>query len=579
MPHAVSRTLTALVLAAVLATPLQAEGDGDAGAYLAARVAESQNDFRAAAGWYGKAILSDSGNLRLLEGAILAELGNGDFPIAVEAARQLKALEGPPSQLAEFALLADEAMREDYAAILAAAEGDRDLGELVNALVKAWAHVGTGKMSDAITAFDAVAATKGLEAFGLYHKALALASVGDLEGADEILSGRASGPVFVMRRGVLAHAQILSGLERNADALALLDRSFGPGPDPIIDALRRRLEAGEPVPFDTVRTARDGIAEVFFTVSTALNGEADAVYTLLHLRVAGYLRPDHTDALLLTADVLDGLGQHQLAVETYALFTPENPAFVSAEIGRASALRSQDKSDAALEALQALARSHGDLLGVQFALGDLLRMEERFDEAEVAYTAAIDLLPEVGEDDWVLFFYRGICHEQSKDWAAAEADFRRSLELNGNQPQVLNYLGYGLVDRGEKLDEALGMIEKAVAADPDKGYIIDSLAWAYFRLGRYEDALEPMERASLLEPVDPIVTDHLGDVYWMVGRKLEAQFQWRRALSFDPTEKDGERIRRKLEIGLDAVMADEAGAAATPSAPVEAAETAPDNGG
>jgi tetratricopeptide (TPR) repeat protein len=579
MPHAVSRTLTALVLAAVLATPLRAEGGGDAGAYLAARVAESQNDFRAAAGWYGKAILSDSGNLRLLEGAILAELGNGDFAIAVEAARQLKALEGPPSQLAEFALLADEAMREDYAAILAAAEGDRDLGELVNALVKAWAHVGTGKMSDAITAFDAVAATKGLEAFGLYHKALALASVGDLEGADEILSGRASGPVFVMRRGVLAHAQILSGLERNADALALLDRSFGPGPDPIIDALRRRLEAGEPVPFDTVRTARDGIAEVFFTVSTALNGEADAVYTLLHLRVAGYLRPDHTDALLLTADVLDGLGQHQLAVETYALFTPENPAFVSAEIGRASALRSQDKSDAALEALQALARSHGDLLGVQFALGDLLRMEERFDEAEVAYTAAIDLLPEVGEDDWVLFFYRGICHEQSKDWAAAEADFRRSLELNGNQPQVLNYLGYGLVDRGEKLDEALGMIEKAVAADPDKGYIIDSLAWAYFRLGRYEDALEPMERASLLEPVDPIVTDHLGDVYWMVGRKLEAQFQWRRALSFDPTEKDGERIRRKLEIGLDAVMADEAAAAATPSAPVEAAETAPDNGG
>ncbi len=576
MPHAVSRTLTALVLAAVLATPLRAEGDGDAGAYLAARVAESQNDFRAAAGWYGKAILADSGNLRLLEGALLSELGNGDFAIATEAARQLKALEGPPSQLAELALLADEAMREDYAAILAAAEGDRDLGELVNALVVAWAHVGTGKMSDAITAFDAIAATKGLEAFGLYHKALALASVGDLEGADEILSGRAAGPVFVMRRGVLAHAQILSGLERNADALALLDRSFGPGPDPIIDALRRRLEAGEPVPFDTVRTARDGIAEVFFTVSTALNGEADAVYTLLHLRVAGYLRPDHADALLLTADVLDGLGQHQLAEETYALFAPEDPAFVSAEIGRAGALRAQGKSDAALEALQALARSHGDLLGVQFALGDLLRMEERFDEAEVAYTAAIDLLPEVTEDDWVLFFYRGICHEQSKDWAAAEADFRRSLDLNGNQPQVLNYLGYGLVDRGEKLDEALGLIEKAVAADPDKGYIIDSLAWAYFRLGRYDDALEPMERASLLEPVDPIVTDHLGDVYWMVGRKLEARFQWRRALSFDPTEKDAERIRRKLEVGLDAVMADEAGAAAAPSAPVEAAT---DNGG
>lgn len=568
MPHA-TRILSALALAAVLGAPARAE-DGDAGAYLAARVAESENDFRAAAGWYGRAIIADSGNPRLLEGAILAELGNGDFPLAIEAAGRLKALGGQTSQLAEFALLADEAQREDYAAILAASEGSRDLGDLVNALVAAWARVGQGSMTDALAAFDALTETRGLEAFGYYHKALALASVGDFEGADEILSGRAAGPIFVMRRGIFAHVQILSQLERNADALELLDRSFGTEPDPIVDALRLRLQAGEPIPFDTVRTARDGIAEVFFSVGTALNGDADAVYTLLHLRVAGYLRPDHSDAILLTADVLEGLGQHQLAAETFASFPPDDPNYVSAEIGRAGSLRSQGKPDAAIEALQTLARSHGNLLSVQFALGDMLRMEERFDEAEVAYTAAIDLLPEVTEDDWVLFFYRGICHEQSKDWAPAEADFRRALELNPTQPQVLNYLGYGLVDRGEKLDEALGMIEKAVAGDPDKGYIIDSLAWALFKLGRYEEALEPMERASLLEPVDPIVTDHLGDVYWMVGRKLEARFQWRRALSFEPTEKDAERIRRKLEVGLDVVMAEEAGAAA---APVEAAGT------
>jgi tetratricopeptide (TPR) repeat protein len=559
MLHIVSRTLTALVLAAAIGSPLRAEGEGDAGAYLAARVAESQNDFRAAAGWYGKAILSDSGNPQLLEGAILAELASGNLAIAAEAASILKALGGATSQLGEFALLADEASREDYAALLAAVDAGRDLGDLVDELVIAWAKVGEGRMSEALDAFDAVTQTKGLEAFGYYHKALALALVGDFEGADAILSGRAAGPIVVMRRGILAHAQILSQLERNADALALLDRSFGTGPDPIIDPVRRRLEAGEPLPFETVRSARDGIAEVFYTVSTALNGDADAVYTLLHLRVAGFLRPDHSDALLLTADVLESLGQHQLAVDTYALFPAEDPSYVSAEIGRAGSLRSLGKSDAAVEALQSLARSHGGYLGVQFALGDILRMEERFDEAEIAYGAAIDLLPEITERDWVLFFYRGISHEQSKDWDAAEADFRRALELNPSQPQVLNYLGYGLVDRGEKLDEALGMIERAVAADPNKGYIIDSLAWAYFRLGRYEEALEPMERASLLEPVDPIVTDHLGDVYWMVGRKLEAQFQWRRALSFDPTEKDAERIRRKLDIGLDAVMAEEAG--------------------
>jgi tetratricopeptide (TPR) repeat protein len=561
MPNALSCSLSVLVLAAILASPLQAEDNLDAGAYLAARVAEARNDFAAAAGWYGKSMLTDSGNPQLLEGAIMAEVGNGDFGLAIEAAKQLVAKGGPPSQLAQLALLADEAQREDYAAIVAAAGKGRDLGDLVNALVLAWAKVGEGKMSEGLAAFDAVTKTKGLEAFGYYHKALAMALAGDLEGADAILSGKVAGPIQVTRHGVLAHAEILSQLERNADALALLDRSFGPGPDPIIDGLRRRLQAGEPVPFDTIRSPRDGIAEVFFSVATALNGEADAVYTLLHLRVAGYLQPTHSDAILLTADVLETLGQHQLAADTYASFAPDSPSYVAAEIGRAGALRAMGQVDAAIEALRALSRSHPDLINVQFALGDMLRLEDRFDEGEAAYSAAIALLPKESADDWVLFFYRGICHEQSKDWAAAEADFREALTLNPDQPQVLNYLGYGLVDRGEKLDEALGMIERAVKASPNEGYIIDSLAWAFFRLGRYDEALEPMEKAAAIEKFDPIVTDHLGDVYWMVGRKLEARFQWRRALSFEPTEKDALRIRRKLELGLDAVMTEEAAAA------------------
>ena len=557
MRSAMTRTLTALILAASLAAPVRAEEKIDSGAYLAARIAETENDFRAAAGWYGKAILANSGNPQLLDGAILAEIGIGDFALATEAARLRKALDGEVSQLAELALFADEAKREDYAALLAGAEGGRDLGDLANSLVVAWAKVGEGKMSEALDDFDALTKKKGFEAFGYYHKALALASVGDFEGADVILSGKAAGPITVMRRGVFAHAQILSQLERNADAIALLDKAFGTAPDPVVDPIRHRLQAGEPIPFDIVTSARDGIAEVFFTISTALNGEADPVYTLLHLRIAGYLRPDHADALLMTADVLEELGQHDLAAETYAAFPPEDPTYVTAEVGRASALRAQGKSDAAIEALQTLARSHGDLLGVQFALADLLRSQDRFDEAEVAYSAAIELAKAAKSENWVLYFYRGICHEQSKDWAPAEADFRKALDLNPTQPQVLNYLGYGLVDRGEKLDEALGMIEKAVAADPEQGYIIDSLAWAYFKLGRYADALKPMEKASLLEPVDPIVTDHLGDVYWKNDRKLEARFQWRRALSFEPTDTDKTRILRKIEVGLDVVMAEE----------------------
>jgi len=123
---------------------------------------------------------------------------------------------------------------------------------------------------------------------------------------------------------------------------------------------------------------------------------------------------------------------------------------------------------------------------------------------------------------------------------------------------VLNYLGYGLVEKRLKLDEAQKMIETAVAKRPDDGYITDSLGWVLYQFGKFEEAVAPMERAIELLPVDPIINDHLGDVYWKVGRKLEARFQWRRAMSFKPEEKDLARIRLKLEIGLDEVLKREA---------------------
>ena len=548
--------LALALLTAALPATAQDQGEAPAGAYLAARVAASENDFREAAHWYD--IVLDSGvtTPALLEGAIIANLGLGQVDRAAELSRRLLQT-GGQSQSAAIALLADQAGRDDYRAILADIEAGASVGKLLDSLVTAWATLGDGRMSDAIAGFDTIAKSPGLEAFGLYHKALALAAAGDFEGADNILSGREAGAIAVTRRGIIAHVQILSQLERNPDALALIDRSFGPEPDPQLDLLRARLKTPDVLPFDVVRNPTDGIAEVFFTLATALRGEADDAYTLIYARVVTHLRPDHSEAALLAAELLERLDQPSLAGETYATIRPEDPAYYVAEIGRANTLVAAGKPDAGLEVLQSLARSHGNIVAVQMALGDALRRSERFADAVPAYDAAIALIATPDPRHWGLFYTRGICHERLGQWDQAEADFRTALKLSPDQPQVLNYLGYSFVDRGENLDKALAMIERAVAAQPDAGYIIDSLAWAYFRLGRYADAVEPMERAALLEPVDAVVTDHLGDVYWAVGRKLEARFQWHRALSFDPQPAEADRIRRKLDIGLDAVLAEE----------------------
>jgi Flp pilus assembly protein TadD len=122
----------------------------------------------------------------------------------------------------------------------------------------------------------------------------------------------------------------------------------------------------------------------------------------------------------------------------------------------------------------------------------------------------------------------------------------------------LNYLGYSLVEKRLNLEEAQIMIETALATQPNNGAIADSLGWVFYRLGKFQDAVAPMEKAVQLEANDPVINDHLGDVYWMVDRKREAEFQWRRAISFQPDEGDLARIRRKLEFGLDVVLAEEA---------------------
>ena len=548
------RFLTALVIG--LATALPGVAQTNSGAYLAARHAGAQSDFAEAATYFTRALVQDPRNPELMQSAVTAFLSLGEVERAVPVARRMIQT-GAESQVANLALLGDAAARGAWDAVVADIEAGQTVGPLFDGLLTAWAEVGMGRMSDALETFDEVASESGVQTFGLFHKALALASVGDFEGADALLAGDSEGPLRLTRRGTIAHAQILSQLERNEDALALLDETFGDSLDPGLVRLRERLEGGETVPFDTVTSAQDGVAEVFHTIAGALSGEAADAYTLIYTRLAEHLRPDHIDAILLTANLLERLGRHEMAVDAFRKVPRDDPAFHAAELGRAEALRQSGKTDAAIEVMQSLAETHGDLAVVHISLADALRQLERFEEAADAYDRAIALFDEPAEGQWVVYFARGITHERTDRWEDAEADFRTALELRPDQPQVLNYLGYSYLEAGENLGEALDLIERAVAAQPDSGYIVDSLGWGYYRLGRYDEAVDRLERATELMPTDPVINDHLGDALWAVGRIREAQFQWRRALSLDPEEDDADRIRRKLEVGLDRVLQDE----------------------
>ena len=452
------------VLAAGLAfwaAPASA-ADGEAGPYLAARLAGAESDYAVAAEYYARALAADPGNTMLIENAAISELARGSVADGLKLARQFDET-GGKSQIADLLILADLAQNEDYAAAVSELVRGRSAGQLVDGLYRAWAYLGMGQMSEATAEFDKVSAVGGLKSFGLYHKALALASVGDFEGADAIFAGADGGPLRATRHGILAHAQILSQLERNADATALLNTAFGPEGDPAVRALRTRLEAGETVPFTLVSGPKDGIAEVFYTVASALGSENTDVNTLAYARVAEYLAPMDADAVLLVASILEGQGQHALASTEFDKIGSDDPAYLQAELGRAGALVASGHTDTAIEVLRRLAKDHPERIEVWNTLGDTLRREERFDEAAKAYDEAIARIKGEPEVYWSLYFARGICKERGKNWTGAEADFKTALELYPDQPSVLNYLGYSYIDRNENLDDALKMIEKAAA--------------------------------------------------------------------------------------------------------------------
>jgi len=571
------RRLLPLVLSFVLAAGASegASGGGDApaapaGAYIAGRYAIVTSDYQAAADYLTQALAGDPTNSDIAGSALLSYIALGDWDRARAIAATLS-LTKQTNSLVDLVTLAGLVQDEKYADAVAALDKGRTAGPLVDGIFRGWALVGAGQMGDALKAFDKVAEDKGLRPFALQQKALALASVGDFEAADKILSSDDAKAFAQSRRGLIAHAQILSQLERDKDALKLLDEMAGPTPqDRELASIRKALVEGKTVPFTLIRSAKDGLAELFLAVGSILSTEPapkdlppdqprpQTADVLMFARTAKYLRPDLADADLLIAATVQEQKQNALAISVLRQIDPAGPMGIEAQYGLANALVSDGQLDEAIQVLKALTAAVPDRPDTWAALGDVQRRAERYADGADAYSRALATIGAPKTEQWVLFYARGICYERMKDWTKAEADFRKALELSPDQPDVLNYLGYSLLEKTTNYTEALQMIAKAAKAVPDSGAIADSLGWAYYRTGDYPKAEAEMERAINLMPNDPVVNDHLGDVYWMVGRKTEAVFQWRRAQSFKPDPEDAARIRRKLEVGLDAVLKEEA---------------------
>ena len=544
------------MLVLFLAVSIAEQGSASSGAYLAGRQAISDHNFVTASEFQTKSVSVDPSNSKLLEGLMISFIAQGSVDKAISIAEVYKD-NGNQSQISQMILLASLIKDGRTEAFLSFIKDASKITPILKDLLSAWVLMGLNDDVNANRIFDKTAKVQGMGQFVNFHRAMSQLAAGKFEQALKTFNLIHSDKENPTRRSVISHTKILLSQSKFKEAQSLLEKWFGPTFDPEIEELFLNATNEKVYPKTSFSSINIAVADVFHSIANLIRKEADPTFTLIYSRLAEYLDANHIDSILMTADLLVELEQYNLAIKEHEKLSNSQPQYFASELGRAEALRSSGKEEAAVEVLAALTRQFPNSPNGFSILGNHYRRLEAYDRAEVAYKEAIKLYQAKGEAGWFLYYVRGITRERLNLWGLAEKDFRKALSLNPTQPQVLNYLGYSLIEKNTKLDEALDMIERAVKESPDSGYIVDSLGWGYYKLGEYEKAVPNLEKAAELMPIDPIVNDHLGDVYWMVGRKTEAEFQWRRALSFDPEEEEIQRIKKKLKVGLTQVLIDE----------------------
>ena len=529
--------------------PADAEGRSSYGLFLAGRNAMAIGESRTGADYLAAAHDAEPAEMRLRDQAFTSALLAGDLDVA---ARLSPRGEGVNATVREAGRLVAAVRRfgaGDAAAAHAALE-TRAIGfphARAGLLVQPWIAAAAGDWDSAL-AEPPANADPMTRLFAGYHRALLLEQRRNYAAAETILSGLAADDrtASLFRQ---AYGEFLERRGRRDEALAVYDAAIAAGatdPD-LIEARAGAASRGRPAP---MLTFREGAAQGLDMAAAFAMGEEAREFAAVYLRLSlGLDGSDQTRFLL---------GQ---ALKEAGLTTPARTAFAGIEAGNPS-LRARarlemawieqdaENHEAALAHAREALRVAPEDPQSAYGLAGLLTAQEQYEEALALLNGpALN----VEGQAWPVRFTRGAVYESLGRFEEAEAELWAALQQESDNAEILNYLGYMWVDSGQRVHQGAEMIARAVAAEPESGHIQDSLGWAQYRQGQFEQAVETLEIAVSLEPANAVINDHLGDAYWRVGRRREAGFQWSRALTLDADAELRAQVEAKLAEGLGPV--------------------------
>ncbi|WP_455477288.1 tetratricopeptide repeat protein [Bartonella sp. B41] len=526
-----------------------------AGSYLAGRIANHENRTNFAIDYFKKALTYKPDNIETQTEILEAMLSAGVFKEAVQQAKKLQK-QGVITPIVSLTLSVENFIKKDYknAKLLMQEKVPDAAKNPIPELISAWAVFGSGDQSQAISDLEKIQGPEWYSLFIYYHLALMNDLAENEQNAEKYFSRALNSRQIALlapntyERIIVAYASFQLRHKMRTQAIQTLKKGEKTlyGRD-VLKIIRKKIEKGSSLK-RMIQTPQQGASEVLYDFGTALNYNSSGRIACILKQLSLVLYPQNDAALFQLANISAKLNNLNQAIKLYRALPPTSHYYRDGQLLLALIFTNNKNYHEAIKLLKALERKFPNDHHVLITLAAVYMQENKFSDAVQTMNRAIKRVTNFKRDDWKLFYQRGIAFERLQKWSKAESDLRKALDFFPDQPEVLNYLGYSLVERNQKLEESLRILQKANELQSQNSHILDSLGWAYYKLKQYDQAVQILETAVRMQPHDPTLNDHLGDAYWKVGRKREAIFQWNHAIDGEP--ENSKKIQEKLKFGL-----------------------------
>lgn len=516
--------------------------DANFGAYLSGLIAKENKDWDLAATYFEKALEKDPENTQLQENLYLLRIASGHVQEALPVAKCLWQA-NRTDLMVSYIIWTDAFKRQDYEFLQKQINGpsNNELDGLLRVLFQAWTFVATENIPSALAALQPLKGKKETQSLYWYHYGLIGLYANQQDLVDEAFSKlKQAGVPTVSTWGIIKPYYEKTGRWNKTnplyeDYVGLFQKHF---------VLMSSLPELQP---ETIESPVQGLAEGIHNMAVFMQASDQNIALVLN-SLAFYLNPNHTMALLLSAEILEDMKMYKQASRLYE--TVSEPSKLI-RIKMALAYILSGEQERAASVLLKLSKEYPSDPGIYKMLGDVYLSINDFKSSADYYSKALScaVLNLSSSEVALIYMGRGTAYEKLERFAEAEQDFQRALALAPDNAILLNEVGYRWLEADKEVPQAFAMVQKAFQLMPSSPHITDSLAFAYYKLAQYDKALPLAEAAADKIPGSSVVNMHLGDIYAALERYREARYQYQKALDLksDITRDQEQEIRAKIK--------------------------------